>query len=304
MQKAIVITGATGSGKSKFAIALARKYNGVIINADAMQIYKQAPILSAQPDINDKSQVQHLLYGFVDIFEDKRYSVGKYLTDLDATLKNLKEKTPIIVGGSMMYIEAILNGIDEIPEIEEQTRQQILKNLQNKTAKQLFEILAKIDEKYAKIVDKNNTQRLLRGIEVKLATGKSIVDFWKKNSNKKSGLLQKYQLERLITEISRDKLYDNINKRFDDMIKNGAIDEAKMIYNECKEKNKDIKSIPKIIGLKEFFDYFESKVSLETAIENAKQSTRHYAKRQLTWFRNRFEDFTKISPNCTNIDLF
>ena len=99
MQKAIVITGATGSGKSKFAIALARKCNGVIINADAIQIYKQAPILSAQPDINDKSQVQHLLYGFVDIFEDKRYSVGKYLTDLDATLKNLKEKTPIIIKG-------------------------------------------------------------------------------------------------------------------------------------------------------------------------------------------------------------
>ena len=181
VKNCIIITGATGSGKSKYAIELAKKINGVIINADSMQIYKHIPIITAQPTENDKREVEHYLYDFLNI-DNQTYSVGKYLIDLKCTLDKLQKinpsKTPIIVGGTMLYIDAIVNGLSKIPEIPEKIAQNVREMYNHKTTEQLFQELERVDYPYSKVVDASNPHRILRGIEIKLGTGKSILDFW------------------------------------------------------------------------------------------------------------------------------
>jgi len=294
----IIITGATGSGKSKLAIEIAKNNNGEIINADSMQIYKQIPIISAQPNEEEKKIINHHMYGFLDITKTSfNYSVGNYLHDLQNTIKTIidKNKTPIIVGGTMLYIDAIINGINEIEDIKQEIKKEVEEKFNNKQTNEIFDFLQSIDEKYAKIVDKNNKARLIRGIEVKLSSGKSIIDFWDKKN--KNFFTDEFNFDKYIIEIQREKLYERINQRFDKMLDLGAIDEIKNLFKQCKVKNIDLNKIPKAIGLHEFFDYFENKISLEKAIELSKQHSRNYAKRQLTWFRNRFQDFKKIQIN-------
>lgn len=368
-KKIIIITGATGSGKSALAIEMAKKINGIIINADSMQVYKQIPILSAQPSNKDRQFAQHLMYGYKDIlsFEpisndsdmqnkqyqkhcnDRRYlikpySVGSYIKDLNETLLNIsinyKDKTPIIVGGTMLYINAIINGLNAIPEINKEIRETVREKYKNKTVDEIFEDLVIIDGKYAKIVDKTNPHRLLRGIEVKLSTGKSITEFWSSSSlipedgnNKNTAIVNKnttvtnskkdisdihnknniginndknifsnYSFKKYILEQPRNILYERINNRFDEMIKNGALDEVKKVIELCKQHEMKISDLPKAIGLNELADYINGKISLQTAIDKVKQMSRNYAKRQLTWFRNRFVDFKKID-SLTNINI-
>ena len=296
-KKITIITGATGSGKSAYAVELAKKINGVIINADSMQIYKQIPIISAQPSHIETQDINHYLYGFVDIFDTKNvYSVGKYLNDLKNTITQIKtndpEKTPIIVGGTMLYIDAIINGLNIIPEIKSDVKDYVKNKYSNKNAEQIFQDLKKLDEKYANIVDKNNPQRVIRGIEVKLSTGKSITDFW--NNQEEKSIFNDYEIQKFVIDVPRNLLYDKINNRFDKMLELGALEEVFTVYKYCHENNIDYTKLPKAIGLKEFFDFFDKKMSLETAISGAKQHSRNYAKRQMTWFRNRFTDFQKI----------
>ena len=302
-KQAIIITGATGSGKSKYAVELAKKINGIIVNCDSMQIYKQIPILSAQPNQDEQHKINHLMYGFVDIFngvkkEKNVYSVGNYLTDLKQTLQNIsqldKKKTPIIVGGTMLYIESILNGLNAIPEIDAKIRENIRDKYKHKNIAELFEDLEKIDKNYANIVDNKNYQRILRGIEVKLATGKSIIEFWQKQKHN-NFFTDNYDLKKILIQTDREKLYNNINKRFDKMVELGAIDEAKLIYDRCLNDNIDYTKLPKAIGMHRFFEYFRGVISLDVAIDKSKQESRNYAKRQMTWFRNRFKDFSNIA---------
>ena len=157
--------------------------------------------------------------------------------------------------------------------------------------------MAKIDKKYANIVDKNNPHRLLRGIEVKIATGKSMIDFWDEQKQNKVIDCEKYNIQKFLIDIPRDILYDRINLRFESMIANGAIDEVRKLYDYCKASNIQPTALPKAIGICEFFDYFDGKISIDTAVEMAKQASRNYAKRQLTWFRNRFQDFIKTDAS-------
>ena len=289
-----VITGATASGKSDFAFKLAKKNNGVIINADSMQIYKQIPIISAQPKEKDKTSISHYLYGFVDIFnKEKQYSVGDYILVLESILTNIKsDKTPIIVGGTMLYIDAILHGLSYIPLIRDDVKFEVREKYKHALSDEIFSDLKLIDEKYAKIVDKSNTQRLIRGIEVKLSTGISIVDFWKQKQN---SILERYNVEKIIIDVPREELYKKINNRFDKMIENGVIDEAMSVYNYSINNNIDYTKLPKAIGLHEFFNFFNGTISLDEAINKAKQFSRNYAKRQLTWFRNRCVDFRRMT---------
>ena len=298
--KIIIITGATGSGKSKFAVELAKEINGVVINADSMQIYKQIPIISAQPSVKSMQNINHYLYGFVDIFDlNDAYSVGRYLDDLRNVVKKIKYndagKTPIIVGGTMLYIDAIINGLSKIPEVKKDVKEYVEHKFSQKSTSEIFDELKKIDEKYAEVVDKNNPQRLIRAIEVKLSTGMSIMDFWQ--LSKEIPIFCEYEMQKMIIDIQRDVLYERINNRFDEMIKNGALNEALIVYENCIKNGIDCRKLPKAIGLHEFFDFFEEKTSLEMAISNAKQYSRNYAKRQLTWFRRRFKDFAKVNIN-------
>ena len=290
-KRAVIITGATGSGKSDYAIWLAKRENGVIINVDCMQIYKQIPVLSAQPTEFDKEQVPHFLYGFFDIknYYKNSYSVGQYLQDLQNILREIEAEMPdkmvILVGGTMMYIGALLNGLSEVPVIDENVRQEVRGKFYNAPVEDAFVELLRIDEKYAKIVDKSNKQRILRALEVVLSTGKSILDFWKKDE-KKCSILKDFDVKKYVKQIDRDELYKRIDTRFDKMAQCGALEEARTLYEFGKNY-----TLPKAIGLYEFFDYFDGKMSLDAAIGEAKKNSRHYAKRQLTWMRNRFNDF-------------
>ena len=290
-KRAVIITGATGSGKSDYAIQLAKRENGVIVNVDCMQIYQQIPVLSAQPTELEKSQVQHFLYGFFDIknYYKNPYSVGQYLQDLQQVLFEISNTMPdkliILVGGTMMYVEAILKGLSEVPMIDENVRQAVREKFQNMPVEDAFAELLKIDERYAKIIDKSNKQRILRALEVVLSTGKSILDFWAKDDNKGT-LLRDFEVKKYVKQIDRDELYKRIDARFDKMMQFGALEEARALYEFGKNHN-----LPKAIGLYELFEYFDGKISLDVAIEKAKQNSRHYAKRQLTWMRNRFNDF-------------
>ena len=295
MKNCIIITGATGSGKSKYAIELAKKINGVIINADSMQIYKHIPIITAQPTENDKREVEHYLYDFLNI-DNQTYSVGKYLIDLKCTLDKLQKinpsKTPIIVGGTMLYIDAIVNGLSKIPEIPEKIAQNVREMYNHKTTEQLFQELERVDYPYSKVVDASNPHRILRGIEIKLGTGKSILDFWQ---DKKDNIFEKdYTFDKYIIQTERDVLYKRIDTRFDKMIEEGAIEEAKNVKKMIENDILDKTSLPKAIGLQHLLDYIDKKMTLETAIELSKRDSRHYAKRQMTWFNNRFENFKEI----------
>ena len=301
-RRGIIITGATGSGKSKRALEMAEdiKRAGrpcVIINCDAMQIYKELPIITAQPDATDMAKTEHLMYGFRSIFEEEKYSVGKYLHDLRATVDGLNgDCIPIIVGGSMMYVEAIIEGIDEIPEIEAAQLVEMRNFFDKKSTKELFQILIEKDRKYADFLIKKNAstnrQKVTRALEVVGATGKSIMDFW---GNKRK-LFNDFQFEKYITNLDREKLYEKINKRFDKMLLEGALEEVKTVHEKAQKNNYEEvkKALPKVIGLCEFFDYFDGLITIDTAIEEAKQVSRRYAKRQLTWFRNRFISFETI----------
>lgn len=288
-KKVIILTGATGSGKTALAIDMAKKYNGIIINADSMQIYKDIPIITAQPTFKEQQAVKHYLYNFVEL-SDNSYSVGKYLQDLKQLLDNIKqeqpEKTPIIVGGTMLYINSIINGLSKIPEIDKSITDELRQKYKNKSLIDIFNDLQNIDFEYSNIVDKTNPARIIRGIEVKIATGKSILDFWKeKNTNIFNN---DYYFEKYLLDIEREKLYDKINKRFDNMIKSGAIEEAENV------KKKNLNWLPKAIGLNHLLHYLNNDISIDIAIDLSKKDSRHYAKRQITWFKNKFNDFNKI----------
>ena len=301
-RRGIIITGATGSGKSKRALEIAEdiKRAGrpcVIINCDAMQIYKELPIITAQPDAADMAKTEHLMYGFRSIFEEDKYSVGKYLHDLRTTIDGLSgDCIPIIVGGSMMYVEAIIEGIDEIPEIEATKLIEMRYFFEKKSTKDLFQILVEKDKKYADFLIKKdastNRQKVTRALEVVCATGKSIMNFW----GQKRKIFNDFQFEKYITSLDREKLYEKINKRFDKMLLEGALEEVKAVHEEAKKNHYEEvkKALPKVIGLREFFDYFDGLITIDTAIEEVKQVSRRYAKRQLTWFRNRFISFETI----------
>jgi tRNA dimethylallyltransferase len=197
----------------------------------------------------------------------------------------MPDKLVILVGGTMMYIEAILKGLSEVPIIDENVRQAVREKFQNMPVEDAFVELSKIDERYVKIIDKSNKQRILRALEVALSTGKSILDFWEKDDDKGT-ILKDFEVKKYVKQIDRDELYKRIDTRFDKMMQFGALEEARALYEFSKEHN-----LPKAIGLYELFEYFDGKISLDVAIEKAKQNSRHYAKRQLTWMRNRFNDF-------------
>lgn len=286
-KRIIIITGPTGSGKSSYAIQLAQKINGVIINADSMQIYRHLPIITAQPDNKDIKLVNHYLYGFLEL-NDKSYSVGQYIKDLEKTLSSLKqlypEKTPIIVGGTMLYVDTIINGLNSIPEIKIEIRDNIRKKYQYKTVESIFADLQKIDKQYSNIVDKHNRQRIMRGIEIKLSTGKSILDFWKEEKN---NIFKKdYFFETQIVLLERNILYKRINDRVDFMLKNGLLEEVHNVKTIMIEQNISQNQLPKVIGLNYMLDYINKKITIDLAVDLMKKDSRHYAKRQITWWKN------------------
>lgn len=275
LDKIIIISGATATGKSAVALDLSKQINGAIINADALQIYRELPILSAQPARLNMEEIEHYLYGIFDATQ--KISVGIWLDMVKNSIGKILNynQVPIIVGGSGMYISRLIDGIAKIPDISQEIHNEVL-NLYNKIGH--IEFCKKFGT--AKIIDK---QKLLRRAEVFIQTGRNIDDFFLEDKQK---ILENFNIIHLNLNPSRDKIYQNCNDRFEKMLRKGAIEEVKNFINI--EPNFLNLTISKTLGFEEISSFLQEKINYEQMIKLGSQKTRNYAKRQLTWFRHQF----------------
>lgn len=291
------ITGPTASGKSKFAIDLSKKIKGEIVNADSMQIYKELKIITARPSQLDNKKIKHHLYGYVD--GSNRYNVEKWCQDASKVIKSLNKKNinPIFVGGTGLYIDTLINGIASIPSVPESIRNDS-KNLLEKVGKEEFyKIVKKIDEDSIKLIFPNDIQRLRRIWEVFNYSNKKFSE-WKKNKNKKFITSLDYKI--LLFLPDRKKNYERVNKRVLTMIKSGAIEEIENLLKL--NYNKDL-PIMRAHGVPEISDYLKNKITLEDCIKKIQLVTRHYVKRQNTWWNSsNLQIFKKITEFPDNLD--
>ena len=287
--KIILISGPTASGKSSFAIKLAKKVNGEIINADSMQVYKQLKILSARLDQKKYQKISHHLYGFHDV--KKNFSSGDWLKLVSKKIQEIKKrkKTPILVGGTGLYFKLLTDGLVKIPNIPIRIRNQI-RGLQSKIGQDNFYYnLLKLDPDSKNKINSTDTHRSIRAYEVKFYTQKSIHEWYK---NTKSNF-QKSDFYKIYIDFPRSELIEKINLRSKEMIKNGAIKEVK---NFIKLKVRKDKSVNKAIGINEIIKYLNNEKELEEIVENISIKTRQYAKRQSTWARGNMNSWYKLKP--------
>ena len=275
--KTIFVVGPTASGKTSLSIELAKKFNGEIICADSMQIYKGIHIASAAPDENEKSGIPHHLFEFLDI--NTQFSVADYVKLAREKINEIasRNKLPIVVGGTGLYISSLLQNIEFTEESNDNDLREGLENLFDEIgAEEMLSRLAQFDPETAERLHPNNRRRIIRAFEVYKLTGKTLTE---QNQNSK---LKVSNLEPLVIGITykdRELLYNRINKRVDLMLNNGLLEEAKLNF-----ANNSNKGAFQAIGHKEFYPYFNNEINLDEAIEVLKRQTRRYAKRQLTWF--------------------
>ena len=295
-KKVILLAGPTASGKSKLAIKLAQYFDGEIINADSMQIYKEISILTSKPNSQDIKAIKHHLYGFNSV--KKKFSTGHWLKLVVKKIEEQweNEKMPIVVGGTGLYFKALTDGLVKIPDIPNKTRTQIRKLHKKIGQKKFFTQLIKLDPLAKRLVLPSDTQRSMRAYEVKKFTNKSLFEFLKETkSNFNNNVFKK-----LFINTPRELLHKKIEKRVEKMFNDGVIDEVKKF---CKMKvNKELSS-NKIIGIKEIRDYLQGKTTLIKAKELITQKTRQYAKRQFTWARGHMKSWEMIYSTNIN-DLF
>ena len=288
------ITGPTCIGKSSLAIRLAKKINGVIINADSMQVYSNLNILTARPSKKDLLEIKHELYGYVDAAV--RYNVSNWCNDVLKIIKNNEENNlpSIIVGGSGMYIDSLLNGLIPIPPIPEKYKNDSLSLLNEVGTKKFTEIINKFDSESLSKISLQDSSRMRRIWEVYQSTGKKY-SYW---INKKNKIFLKNFSNKIFLFIPpRDDIYKKINLRFNTMINEGAIEEVKKLIS----LNLDV-SLPimKAHGVPEITNYLCGKIDLEECIKKSQQVTRNYAKRQLTWWRSSRLSINKVFDQFPN----
>ena len=288
--KIILIYGPTASGKSQFAIKLAKKINGEIINADSMQIYKELKILSARPFKKDFQNINHHLYGFQSV--KKNFSTGDWIKLANQKILDLKKrkKVPILVGGTGLYFKALTEGLVKIPNIPINFRKKI-RYLHNKLgSKKFFSKLLKIDPLVKNRINFSDTQRSIRAYEIKSFTKKSMYQ-WFRNTKPS---YKKKDFYKIYIDFPRNELIKRISVRSEKMIKKGAIQEVKRFINL---KVPQSKSSSKAIGINEVKEYLLKKIQIEQVIEKISIKTRQYAKRQNTWARGNMSDWNKITSN-------
>ena len=279
----ILIAGQTASGKSHLALQVAVQHGGTIINADASQVYNNWRILTARPSIEDEAKINHKLYGHIDGATE--YSVGTWIKEIRETL--LSNSRPIIVGGTGLYFSALTSGLVDIPEIPETIRQEAT----SKIAKNGFESLVReIDEETAEKIDKNNPMRVQRAWEVLRSTGRGL-NSWHRETPEPTLDINKCKAILIDGEVSL--INDRINKRFDQMIEQGLIQEAKNNLITWNKMNPSSKAI----GAQELIDYLNNKISIDELREQILVATRQYAKRQRTWFRSKMRSWEKYIIN-------
>ena len=270
----ICVVGPTAIGKTSLAIRLANAFSTEIISADSRQFYKEMSIGTAVPSQEELEAAPHHFIQNKSIFRD--YSVGDFEREALLLLKNIfkKHAVAIMVGGSGLYVDAVINGLDEFPEVGSEIREQLNKELKEKGIETLQNELKKVDPVYFEKVDAHNPHRLVRALEIYRSTGKPYSSFLKKESIKRD-----FRTIYIGLTSEREIIYNRINLRVDQMIKAGLIDEAKSLY-QYKDKN-----ALQTVGYRELFDVFDGIISESEAISEIKKNTRRFAKRQKTWFK-------------------
>ena len=287
--KVIVICGPTASGKTALSIQLAQKINGEIISSDSMQIYKNMNIGTAKPDKQEMQGIKHYLLDFVE--PNQRYSVADYKKDAENAIEDIlqKGKVPIIVGGTGLYVDSLIYGI-EYPNIEfdENYRKKLEKRAEKEGLEKLYEEARKIDPQAMEKISRNDQKRILRVLEIYNATGKTKTE--QEIESRKNEV--KYDYRVFAINMDREKLYDRINKRVDIMIQKGLIEEVENLL----KKYNEFPTAMQVLGYKEVVEYIQGKVLKEDMIENIKRESRRYAKRQITWFKKNKQTIW-IGPN-------
>ena len=278
--RVIAVVGATASGKTSYAIELAKKINGEIISADSRLVYKGMDIGTAKPTIDERQEIPHYM---IDVVEPEyNYSVGLYVKEAKKHITDIisRGKVPIVAGGTGLYFRVLLENYD-LPDVKPDY--ELRKELSSYSYEELLEMLTKLDEKAANSVEKNDKKKLIRYIEIIKLAGKPL--------DLVRGVKEKeFNVEWVGLNFPREILYDRINKRVDLMIEQGLIDETKKLL----QKHGRISNITDTIGYREVLSYLDGELSLDEAKDKLKQNTRNYAKRQLTWFRKN----EQINWNC------
>ena len=293
-----VIAGPTATGKSDLSISLANKVNGAVINSDSMQVYKNLEILTARPSINEMKSIDHHLYGFVD--GNERYNVERWCKDATAVIKKTSANnlTPILVGGTGLYINTLINGLIDLPSIPELIKIESEKILQEFGKDFLINQIKNIDPESLKEINYNDTVRLRRIWEVFESTGKKFSE-WKLNKNKK--FITNYNIKILLFLPDREKNYQVVNSRFVNMMKVGAVEEVKKLL---KLNLHNSLPIMRAHGVPEIMKYLANEINLEECINKGQQVTRNYVKRQHTWWNSsKLQIFQQFDKFASEIDI-
>lgn len=274
MKNLVVILGPTGVGKTELCLQIAQRYNSPIINADSRQIFAELPIGTAAPTVQQRRCVAHYFVGSHHI--EDYYSAAMYEQDVIRLLEKLFKTHHVVVmsGGSMMYIDAVCQGIDDIPTIDESTRSLFKEKLNREGLSSLSEQLKELDPEYWKIVDKQNPRRVIHALEICHMTGKTYTSFRKNTKKERPFNIVKIGLNR-----PREELYNRINERVLLMMEQGLEDEARSVYPQ-----RELNAL-NTVGYKELFAYMDGEISREEAIRQIQSNTRRYMRKQLTWFK-------------------
>ena len=296
MPRLIVIIGATGVGKTARAIEVAKQHGCPIVSADSRQIYRDLSIGTAAPTAQEQAGIPHYFVGCKNL--DEVYSAGQYARDCHALLQDLftKHETVVMVGGSMMYVDAVCRGMDDIPEVPAAIREEVRKNYQEKGIEWLQQEVQQLDPAYWQFVDQQNPQRLMHCIEISRASGQPYSNFRKREKQEADNCQLPFDIEYVLVERPREELYARINRRVEQMIKQGLVEEARKAFEKLHipldgNIELDYSTLPNsvnTVGYKELLRYFRGEWTLQRAIEMIQQNSRHYAKRQLTWWRKSF----------------
>lgn len=270
----VVILGPTGIGKTTLAIEVAKYFETEIISADSRQFFNELSIGTAKPRDEELKQIKHYFINSLSIKDD--YNVGKFETDVIHLLENLfqKKNCAIMVGGSGLYVDAVCKGLDELPEADEEIRNQLTELYKTKGISTLCEMLKELDPEHYKKADMANPHRMIRALEVCLLTGKPYSILRKGKQVKRN-----FSVVKIGLNTDREKLYERINQRVDEMMSAGLLNEVKTLL-KFRDKNALL-----TVGYKELFGYLDGKMDLNSTVELIKKNTRNFAKRQLTWFR-------------------
>jgi len=270
----IVVTGPTAVGKTALCIDIAQQYGIPIINADSRQIYRELRIGTATPTEEQLKTVKHYFVGNIGI--DDYYNASMYEQDVLTLLDEQFKTSPIqlLSGGSMMYIDAVCNGIDDIPTVRDDIREKMKKRYEEEGLEALCEDLRRLDPEHYEVVDRKNHRRVIHALEICYQTGRTYTSF--RTQEKKA---RPFQIVKIGLNREREELYNRINQRVDMMMEEGLLEEAKSLYD--KRNNNALNTV----GYKEMFDYLDGVWSLNEAVERMKGNTRRYARKQLTWFK-------------------